>query len=191
MPTSIEKSEIGDPRAKAAFEDVVREVMSRLSGDWRISILGSEMNDDVWELKIRGPKTSLRYNLSGKDGQHEPQFVRDFLEDRFASLLTTPGSPSVPVADIWARLSNGGGTKADVQKVLHFIAENWFKRSEDLSVAQKWGRLSSADVARLKADLDKEDRSHIQDFEKLIWGIARGTLAPEFFYLLGRAYSQP
>ncbi len=91
------------------------------------------------------------------------------------------GSPSVPGADIWARLSNDGGTKADVQKVLHFIAENWFKRSEDLSVAQKWGRLSSADVARLKADLDKEDRSHIQDFEKLIWDIARGTLAAEFF----------
>jgi len=184
MPISIEIFAIGDPEARAAIENVIREVMAPISGDWRVSLVGSQVND-VWQLKIQGPNTNRSYNLYGTDGQHEPQFVREFLTDNLAS----PSAPSVsleaPVADAWARLGNSSGSKADVHRALHFIAENWSKGSDDFSVAQKWGKLSSAEVTRLRDALKKEGQAHVQEFEKLVWGVARGAVALEFFNSLG------
>jgi hypothetical protein len=183
MPISIEMSAIGDPETKMVIESVLRDVMGSRSGTWRISVIGSQLND-IWELKVRGPNTNRLYKLYGPDGQHDPTFVRALLTDSFAS----PPAPSValvaPVADAWIRLSNSGGSDSDVRKALQFVTENWSRASDDFSVTRKWGSLSPEEETRRRVALDKETRAQTEEFEKLVWGVAQGPVAIEFFRAL-------
>src|SRR5579872_581950 len=185
MSLSIEIFAIGDPEAKVAIENAVRETLGAISGEWRVSVIGSQLND-IWELKIRGPNLNRQYKLYGTDGQHDPEFVRALLGDSLVSRSEPAISFGAPVADSWARLSNALGDVSDVQKVGAFIAEKWSRSSADFSVEQKWGRLSAVEEVRLKTALEKEGRGNLQEFEALIRGVASGPVALNFFSALGR-----
>src|SRR5579872_94837 len=178
MPVSVEISGIGHPEA-TAVEEAVREVMTAVSGQWRLSIVGSQLND-IWELNVQGPNTNRSYELYGTDGQHEPEFIRELLTDSFAPIVSSV-SRAVPVPAAWSRLTNGSGGTVDVHDAIRFISEHWSKGLHDFSVAQKWGRLTSAELSRSRAALERERQVYFQEFDSLVRGVGRGPVAYEFF----------
>ena len=180
MPISIEMSAIGGPETQTAIEDVFRNVLGPLAGDWQASVIGSQQND-IWELKIRGPKTDRRYKLYGTDGQHDPRFIRELLMESFAPPSAPSISLPIPVSDSWIRLSNSSGTAADVHKTLNFISENWSRSSDDFSVERKWRAISPIEESRLRLALEEETRAHLQEFEKLVRGVTQGPVVLEFY----------
>jgi hypothetical protein len=60
MSLSIEIFAIGDPEAKAAIANAARATVGSTSGEWRVSVIGSQLND-IWKLKIRGPNVNRQY----------------------------------------------------------------------------------------------------------------------------------
>ena len=60
---------------RAEIAAIIEHALSDRSGDWRVSIIGSQANDR-WEMKIAGPNGFERsYTLDGSAGQHEPQVI--------------------------------------------------------------------------------------------------------------------
>ncbi|MFY9561408.1 MAG: hypothetical protein WAQ52_14340 [Terriglobales bacterium] len=60
---------------RAEITAVIEHELSDRSGDWRVSIVGSQANDR-WEMKIAGPNAFERsYTLEGSAGEHEPQVI--------------------------------------------------------------------------------------------------------------------
>jgi hypothetical protein len=76
MAVTVEMHNTGDPSLKADIVASVEHVLSARPGDWRVSIIGSQANDQ-WEMKIIGPNAFERsYTLEGSLGQHRPEAVR-------------------------------------------------------------------------------------------------------------------
>jgi hypothetical protein len=79
MAVTIDIQNTGDPRSRKEILAGVEHVLSDAAGDWRVSIVGSR-EDDNWEMKVEGPRGFERsYTLVGKDGEHQPEAIRDVL----------------------------------------------------------------------------------------------------------------
>ena len=66
---------IGDPTMQAEVRALVEHVFANRSGNWCVSLRGSQAND-VWEMKIFGPSGFERsYALEGSAGQHDPRVI--------------------------------------------------------------------------------------------------------------------
>ena len=180
MSISIQVSAIGGSETQTAVENVLRGALEALTGDWDVSVVGSQQND-VWELKIRGPNTQRRYKLYRTDGQHDPSYIRELLTENFSS----PSAPSISlpplVLNSWERLSNSAGNSTDVRKVLSFISDNWSKSSDEFLVQRKWGAISSNEESRRKQAVENESRAQVKEFEKLVWGVSQGPAALDFY----------
>ena len=76
MAVSVEMQHSGcEPRTRAEIVAVIEHALSDRLGDWRVSIIGSQANDQ-WEMKIAGPNGFERsYTLDGSAGEHEPQVI--------------------------------------------------------------------------------------------------------------------
>jgi hypothetical protein len=60
---------------RAEIAAIVEHVLADRAGDWRVTIIGSQANDQ-WEMKIAGPNGFERsYILEGSAGEHDPQVV--------------------------------------------------------------------------------------------------------------------
>jgi hypothetical protein len=79
MAVLVEMHHTGDPGLRAEVVAAIEHVLADRSGDWKVSIIGSQAND-CWEMKIAGPKGFERsYTLEGSLGQHEPEVIRAIL----------------------------------------------------------------------------------------------------------------
>lgn len=59
---------------------MIEHILSDRTGDWRVSILGSQANDQ-WEMQIHGPNAFERsYMLDGAAGEHRPEVIRGLLQ---------------------------------------------------------------------------------------------------------------
>jgi len=80
VAVSIEIYNTGDPAGHAEITAGIEHVLSDRVGDWRVSILGSQANNQ-WEMKVHGPNGFERsYTLDGSAGQHQPSVIRGLLE---------------------------------------------------------------------------------------------------------------
>ena len=63
------------PAVRAEIVAVIEHALSDRPGDWRVSIIGSQANDN-WEMRIMGPNAFERsYTLEGTAGEHEPNVI--------------------------------------------------------------------------------------------------------------------
>lgn len=75
MAVVVEMHNTGNPKARAEVVAMIEHALSDHSGDWRVSIIGSQANDR-WEMKITGPNAFERsYALEGAAGEHEAAVV--------------------------------------------------------------------------------------------------------------------
>jgi len=75
MAVVVEMHNTGNPELQRDIVAMIEHVLSDRSGEWRISILGSQANDQ-WEMKIFGANAFERsYMLEGTAGQHEPRAI--------------------------------------------------------------------------------------------------------------------
>jgi len=75
MPVTVETHNTGDANLQRDLVAIIEHILADRPGDWRVTILGSQANDN-WEMKITGPNAFERsYTLEGSLGQHEPATV--------------------------------------------------------------------------------------------------------------------
>ena len=75
----MEMHHTGDAASQRDVAAVIEHVLADRPGDWRVSILGSQANDQ-WEMKIEGPNAFERsYTLEGSAGEHRPETIRVIL----------------------------------------------------------------------------------------------------------------
>jgi hypothetical protein len=75
MPVIVEMHNTGNPELQRDIAAMIEHVLSDRPGEWKVSILGSQ-GDDQWEMKILGPNAFERsYVLEGAAGQHEPNAI--------------------------------------------------------------------------------------------------------------------
>jgi hypothetical protein len=75
MAVAVEMQNTGDVEQQRDVVAIVEHVLSDRTGDWRVSIIGSQ-DSDQWELKVFGPNGFERsYTLEGTAGQHDPHVI--------------------------------------------------------------------------------------------------------------------
>ena len=75
MTVVVEMQNTGNLELQRDVTTRIEHVLSNRSGDWRVSILGSQANDR-WEMKVFGPNAFERsYSLEGNAGEHEPHVI--------------------------------------------------------------------------------------------------------------------
>ncbi len=79
MAVEVEMQNTGDPALRTEVIAVVEHMLADRAGDWRVSIIGSQANDQ-WAMKITGPNAFERsYTLEGESGEHRPEVIRAIL----------------------------------------------------------------------------------------------------------------
>jgi hypothetical protein len=75
MAVVVEMHNTSNPEARSELAAVIEHALSDRSGDWRVSIIGSQANDR-WEMKLTGPNAFERsYTLEGTAGEHEAAVI--------------------------------------------------------------------------------------------------------------------
>jgi len=79
MAVTVEMQHTGDPTRQREVAAVIEHVLANRPGEWRGSIVGSQVNDR-WEMRIVGPNASERsYTLEGSADEHRPEAIRVIL----------------------------------------------------------------------------------------------------------------
>src|SRR6266516_4691982 len=79
MAVMVEMQNTGDPGLQREVAATIEHALADRPGDWRVSIIGSQANDQ-WEMKIIGPNAFERsYTLEGTAGEHRPEMIRVLL----------------------------------------------------------------------------------------------------------------
>jgi len=79
MAVMVEMQNTGDPGLQREVAATIEHALADRPGDWRVSIIGSQANDQ-WEMKIIGPNAFERsYTLEGSSGEHRPEMIRVLL----------------------------------------------------------------------------------------------------------------
>ncbi len=79
MPVVVEMENTGDSAVRTQVVAAVEHLFADRSGEWRVSIIGSQERD-CWEMKITGPNAFERsYTLEGEAGEHRAEVVRMIL----------------------------------------------------------------------------------------------------------------
>ena len=79
MAVMVEMQNTGDPGLQREVAATIEHALADRPGDWRVSIVGSQANDQ-WEMKIFGPNAFERsYTLEGSSGEHRPEMIRVLL----------------------------------------------------------------------------------------------------------------
>ena len=75
MAVVVEMHNTGNPEARSEVVAMIEHALSDRSGDWRVSIIGSQANDR-WEMELTGPNAFERsYTLEGTAGEHEAAVI--------------------------------------------------------------------------------------------------------------------
>src|SRR5207253_7000755 len=79
MAVTVEMQNTGDPGLQREVAATIEHALADRPGDWHVSIVGSQANDQ-WEMKIIGPNAFERsYTLEGTAGEHRPGKIRRLL----------------------------------------------------------------------------------------------------------------
>jgi hypothetical protein len=79
MAVTVELHNTGNPAGQTEIVAAIEHVLSESQGEWRVSIIGSQVNDR-WEMKIEGPNGfEQSYTLEGSAGDHQPAVIRVLL----------------------------------------------------------------------------------------------------------------
>ena len=79
MAVTVEMQNTGNPGLQREVAATIEHALADRPGDWRVSIIGSQANDQ-WEMKIIGPNAFERsYTLEGTAGEHWPERIRTIL----------------------------------------------------------------------------------------------------------------
>lgn len=79
MSVLVEMHNTGNSELQRDIAAMIEHVLSDRSGEWRVSIIGSQ-GSDQWEMKIFGPNAFERsYTLEGTAGEHEPRAIASIL----------------------------------------------------------------------------------------------------------------
>ena len=79
MSVSVEMQHTGDSGLQAEVRAIIEHALADRPGDWGVSIVGSQANDQ-WEMKIAGPNGFERsYTLEGSAGEHRPEVIQVIL----------------------------------------------------------------------------------------------------------------
>ena len=79
MAVTVEMQNTGNPGLQREVAATIEHALADRPGDWRVSIIGSQANDQ-WEMKIIGPNAFERsYTLEGSSGEHRPEMIRVLL----------------------------------------------------------------------------------------------------------------
>ena len=80
MAVTVEIHHTGfDAGGRAEIAAVIEHVLADRSGEWRVSIIGSQANDR-WEMRITGPNAFERsYTLEVTAGEHRSEVIRIIL----------------------------------------------------------------------------------------------------------------
>jgi hypothetical protein len=79
MAVTVEMQNTDDSRTGSEILAAVEHVLSEVTGEWRVFIVGSRANDN-WEMKVEGPQGFERsYTLVGEAGEHRPEAIRNML----------------------------------------------------------------------------------------------------------------
>ena len=79
MAVTVEMQNTGNPGLQREVAATIEHALADRPGDWRVSIVGSQANDQ-WEMKIIGPNAFERsYTLEGSSGEHRPEMIRVLL----------------------------------------------------------------------------------------------------------------
>jgi hypothetical protein len=76
MAVQVEIHHTGSqPGERAEIAAMIEHALADRSGDWKVSIIGSQANDR-WEMRIAGPNGFERsYGLEGTAGEHAPRVI--------------------------------------------------------------------------------------------------------------------
>ena len=79
MAVTVEMQHTGEPTRQREVAAVIEHVLADRPGEWRVSIVGSQANDQ-WEMRIIGPNAFERsYTLEGSADEHRPEAIRVIL----------------------------------------------------------------------------------------------------------------
>jgi hypothetical protein len=79
MAVVVEMQNTGDAATRTEVVAAIEHVLAERSGNWRVSIVGSQANDR-WEMKVIGPNAFERsYTLEGASGEHRAEVIRAIL----------------------------------------------------------------------------------------------------------------
>jgi hypothetical protein len=79
MAVVVEMQNTGDAAKRTEVVAAIEHVLAERSGNWRVSIVGSQANDR-WEMKVTGPNAFERsYTLEGASGEHRAEVIRAIL----------------------------------------------------------------------------------------------------------------
>ncbi len=79
MAVTVEMQHTGDPTRQREVAAVIEHVLANRPGEWRVSIVGSQVNDR-WEMRIVGPNAFERsYTLESSADEHRPEAIRVIL----------------------------------------------------------------------------------------------------------------
>lgn len=79
MAVVVEMQNTGDAATRTEVVAAIEHVLAERSGNWRVSIVGSQANDR-WEMNVTGPNAFERsYTLEGASGEHRAEVIRAIL----------------------------------------------------------------------------------------------------------------
>ena len=79
MSVTVTITHVGSAEFASEIRAAVEHALADYSGEWRVSVIGSQANDR-WELKVFGPNLFERsYTLEGAAGEHRPETIRAVL----------------------------------------------------------------------------------------------------------------
>ena len=107
MAVVVEMHNTGNPEVRSEVVAMIEHALSDRSGDWRVSIIGSQANDR-WEMKITGPNAFERsYTLEGTAGEHEAAVIGHIVKDgaREEGVGVRPGAHNPQLLRIFFRFA--------------------------------------------------------------------------------------
>jgi hypothetical protein len=77
MGVTVELQNLGDAQLCRDITAHLEHAFSGRQGEWRVSIAGSRVVAESWDLRVDGPNGFERsYTLSAAAGEHEPAAIR-------------------------------------------------------------------------------------------------------------------
>jgi hypothetical protein len=89
MAVAVDMQNTGDPVVTGEVKAAIEHLLVDRPGNWRVSIIGSQANDQ-WEMKITGPNAFERsYTLEGTAGEHQAEAIRAILGKMLPAVKST------------------------------------------------------------------------------------------------------
>jgi hypothetical protein len=147
---------VPDPIRREDINGQIQEVFEAAPQGWQVSIIPAQNNDD-WQLQVYSPsKREFSTNLSGPDGQHNPAFIRQYIEGALRESERHQSAAATPTA-AGAILQKSVSTARD--RILQKFAllsgnsggiESWLTANTEEQVFVRLGRIESEPLSKVQ-----------------------------------------